>query len=302
MSRRPKRKGENQRDEFRAYGEYTYDYVHQAQEEQAEAGAETPLPPAEPATVVAQAQTLRKKRKTEGFFKFLAILAALTVLLVVVQERFFRLTTVYVIGNQQKTPQQVVAASGLVQGRNMLGIEEADVAKALSKDHTIVFKGMQKEYPGTIYLYIEERKVAAAMQWLGVLYLLDDEGMVMEQRNDSALPDGLPVVTGFRAGSIYVGQKLMLRSQNQLDAYCNIVSELEKQLYTDQVAEINLANPESIYLITREGVTVRMGDASIMRAKIGAVRTYMAYLRQLGKFSGVLDVTTPEDATFMPES
>ena len=48
--------------------------------------------------------------------------------------------------------------------------EEEDVAKALSQDHTIIFKGMQKEYPNTIYLYIEERKTVAAMQWLGILY------------------------------------------------------------------------------------------------------------------------------------
>ena len=53
--------------------------------------------------------------------------------------------------------------------------------------------------------------------------------------------------------------------------------------------------------MTAEGVTVRLGDANYMQAKIGAVRTDMAYLRQLGKTSGILDVTTPEDAKYMPE-
>ena len=45
-----------------------------------------------------------------------------------------------------------------------------------------------------------------------------------------------------------------------------------------------------------------LGDASYMQAKIGAVRTDMAYLRQLGKTSGILDVTIPEDAKYMPEN
>lgn len=298
MSKRIRKLPEEQREQFQAYGEYTYDYVHQpdGQEPQASPGPETEKP-----MTVQAAKARRCRRKTEGFFKFLVVLAILTVTVVVVQEKFFRLKTVYVIGNETQTPQQVVAASGLVQGRNMLGIEEQDVARAISKDHTIIFKGMQKEYPGTIYLYIEERKTVAAMQWLGVLYLLDGEGMVMQQQSGSDLPEGLPVVTGFRASNIYVGQKLMVRSQNQLDAYCKIMYELEQQLYGDQVSEINLADPEDIYLITREGITVRMGNADYMRAKIGAVRTYMAYLRQLGKCSGVLDVTLPEDAKFMPE-
>lgn len=282
-----------QRDEFQAYGEYSYDYVHQPGQEQS----------AQPAgTGVASARKKRSRRKTEGFFKFLAVLTVLTVALVIVQDRFFRLQYVYVIGNEKKTSQQIAAVSGLAKGRNMLGIEEEEIAKAMSKDHTIIFKGMQKEYPGVIYLYIEERNVAAAMQWLGVLYLLDDEGMVMEQRTDSTLPEDLPVVTGLKASNIYVGQKLSLRSATQLEAYQIIIDELEMQLYADQVSEINLSDAENIYLITREGVTVRLGDSSQMESKIGSVRTAMAYLRQLGSFSGVLDVTHPKNPTFMPET
>ena len=111
----------------------------------------------------------------------------------------------------------------------------------------------------------------------------------------------MPVVTGFRVSNISVGQQLAVRSQGQLEAYRVIMEELELQMYQSQVSEINLADPDNIYLVTAEGVTVRLGDANYMQAKIGAVRTDMAYLRQLGKTSGILDVTTPEDAKYMPE-
>ena len=243
----------------------------------------------------------QKRRRTHGFFKFLGLLTVLTIGLVVGQQTLFRLETVYVVGNEEKTPQEVVMASGLVRGRNMITIEEEDVAEALSKDHTIIFKGMQKEYPNTIYLYIEERKTVAAMQWLGILYTLDREGVVMKESTSSTPPAGMPVVTGFRVSNINVGQQLLVRSENQMEAYREIMEELELQMYQSQVAEINLADPSNIYLMTVEGVTVRLGDASYMQAKIGAVRTDMAYLRQLGKTSGILDVTIPEDAKYMPE-
>ena len=226
----------------------------------------------------------------------------LTIGLAVGQQTLFRLETVYVVGNVEKTPQEVVMASGLVRGRNMITIEEEDVAKALSQDHTIIFKGMQKEYPNTIYLYIEERKTVAAMQWLGILYTLDREGVVMEESTSTTPPAGMPVITGFRVSNINVGQQLTVRSEKQMDAYREIMEELELQMYQSQVAEINLADPSNIYLIMVEGVTVRLGDASYMQAKIGAVRTDMAYLRQLGKTSGILDVTIPEDAKYMPEN
>lgn len=290
-----KRKEELKQEQFEAYGVYTYDYLHQLGQEDAAARDETAQPTTQ---MVKQAH---RRRRTHGFFKFLALLAVITIALIVIQETVFRLQTVYVIGNETKTPQQVVTASGLVRGRNMLSIEEEEVARAFSTDHTIIFKGMQKEYPNTIYLYIEERKVVAAMQWLGILYTLDEEGVVMEEKSASSLPAGIPVITGFRLSSVSVGRSLMVRSEKQLEAYKAIMQELRLQLYASQISEINLADVTNIYLVTVEGVTIRLGDAGYMQAKIGAVRTDMAYLRQLGKTSGVLDVTTPEDAKYMPE-
>lgn len=274
---------------FAPYGEYVYDQSGQpAQTSDMEAAVE-------------QVKRQHKRKKSNGFLKFLILLAIVTVGIVVIQETVLRLETVYVVGNEEKTAQQVVTASGLVRGRNMLGIEEAEVAKALARDHTIIFKGMQKEYPNTIYLYIQERKAVAAVQWLGILYTLDEEGMVMSERNAEAPPAGMPVVTGLIAGSVQVGQKLSLRTPGQLEAYCEIMKELGLQLYANQVSEINLADPEAIYLVTVEGVTVRLGDASDMRAKIGAVNTAMARLRQWGELGGVLDVTTPVMPKYKPE-
>ena len=290
---REKRTPEIEHEQFEAYGEYTYDYLH------TQDGAGDAQAPAQPS--VQAVRRAQKRRRTHGFFKFLGLLTALTIGLAVGQQTLFRLETVYVVGNEEKTPQEVVMASGLVRGRNMITIEEEDVAEALSKDHTIIFKGMQKEYPNTIYLYIEERKTVAAMQWLGILYTLDREGVVMKESTSSTPPAGMPVVTGFRVSNINVGQQLLVRSENQMEAYREIMEELELLMYQSQVAEINLADPSNIYLITVEGVTVRLGDASYMQAKIGAVRTDMAYLRQLGKTSGILDVTIPEDAKYMPE-
>lgn len=299
--RNPRRKAQQQEHEqFEAYGEYTYDYLHQGgQEEQEEQTGEAPV---SPAVRVARVRRARRRRKTHIFFKLLTLLVIITVSIVVLQGTVFRLQYVYVIGNENKTPQQVVMASGLVKGRNIFSISEEQVRQNLAKDHTIVFLSMQKEYPSTIYLHIEERKTVAVMQWLGIQYALDAEGIVMDEQNTTTLPAGLPVVTGFRVTNVNAGQPLMVRSEKQMIAYKRIMEELDLQMYADQVTEINLANVDNLYLVTVEGITVRLGDSSYMQAKIGAIRTDMGYLRQLGKNSGILDVTIPDDSKFMPES
>lgn len=248
-----------------------------------------------------QARQARKRNKSGGLAKLLVLLMIVTAAILIVDNTVLRLETVYVIGNEEKTPQQLVTASGLVRGRNMLSIEEADVAKAIAQDHTLVFEGMQKEYPGTIYLYIRERHPAAVMQWLGMLYILDDEGIVLSEENSTLLPQGMPMVTGMMASGVQVGQQMNPRVNGQMEAYCAIVKELDLQMYKGQVTEINLSDPQNIYIVTSEGVTVRLGDGNYMQAKIGSVRTCMAYQRQLGKMGGILDVTTPEEPKYMPE-
>ena len=299
MNKRKKRELEAQTppmESFEAYGEYQYHY--QPQEEQPSA-----------AIAAQRAREAHAHRKTHVFFRFLLLLTIVTVGVVVAQQTLFRLQTVYVIGNETKTPQQVVIASGLARGQNMLNIEEADVAARMAEDHTLIFKGMQKEYPSTIHLYIEERKIVSTMQWLGMLYTLDSQGMVMHMENSSILPSGIPVVTGFRANSVTVGQLLGLKDMRQMEVYQSIMYELKQQLYADQVSEINLADPENVYLVTLEGVTARLGSGEWMEGKIGAVKTCMAYLRQLGKTDGVLDVADVTDlsnaeneAKYMPEN
>ncbi len=285
MKKRDKRGTQENVESFEAYGEYQYSY--QPQEESLSA-----------AEAVERAQKAHAKRKTHVFFRFLLLLAIVTVGVVVAQQTLFRLETVYVIGNEKKTPQQVVISSGLARGHNMLAIEETDVARAMAQDHTIIFKGMQKEYPNTIYLYIQERKTVATMQWLGMLYTLDDQGMVMTEENSAILPAGLPVVTGFKASSVMVGQMLGLRDNSQLEAFQQIMYELEQQMYANQVSGINLSDPENLYLVTLEGVTVRLGNAEYMEGKIGAVRTCMSHLRQLNVSGGILDVTDVKDLSY----
>ena len=111
MSKRAgkKRTPEIERERFEAYGEYTYDYLHAQDGDAGDAQA-----PAQPS--VQAVRRAQKRRRTHGFFKFLGLLTVLTIGLAVGQQTLFRLETVYVVGNVEKTPQEVVMASGLVRG------------------------------------------------------------------------------------------------------------------------------------------------------------------------------------------
>ncbi|NLI21150.1 MAG: FtsQ-type POTRA domain-containing protein [Clostridiales bacterium] len=314
--RKPKDRPENELDQFEAYGEYSYAYRHAAEQRRRrrkpvdeneppdpddirEGGEPAPKPDPE-LTLPPEERARRRSRAITS--RLIFVLAVAVAGIILLQGTVFRLRTVYVIGNVQKTAQQVAAASGLVKGLNIFSISEEEVRRNLSSDHTIIFLGLQKDYPSTIYLYISERQAVAITQWLGMQYTLDAEGIVMSENNSMVLPTDLPCVTGLQVTNVHVGQKLNVRNQVQMQAYYDIMSELALQYYSDQIREMNLSDPENLYLLTATGISVRLGTHEHMRAKIGALRTDIAYLQQLGKTSGVLDVSIPEDAKYRPET
>ena len=136
------------------------------------------------------------------------------------------------------------------------------------------------------------------MQWLGVHYVLDKDGLVMDETTGTELVGKLPVVTGIRVSSAHKGQFLTVKSQTQLDAYCKLIVELNLQNYASQVTEIRLNNPENVYLVTAEGISVRIGQPEDLMRKVRSLRTAMAYLRSLGEDDGVLDVSEPTDLKY----
>ena len=242
-----------------------------------------------------------QRKRNKALYRAIFWLACIVTALFVLQETVFRLKTVYVEGNESKTPQHIAEMAGLVKGLNIFAVNSEEVRRNLSRDHTIRFIGMQKAYPSTLYLFVEERKPKAAFQWNGILYTLDGEGLVMSDSDTMVLPEGMPVVTGFKEIRANVGLLLDMKDIRQLQAYKALISEIYLQMYQSEISELNLNDPDNLYLVTVDGTTVRLGDAEYARAKIGAVRTDMAYLRQLGKTKGILDVSIPEDAKYMPE-
>jgi len=284
-------------EQFQAYGEYSYTYQHDEKLKE-ETNAAQPQPPiAKPAEKKA-----KPRRGGSIFFRVFALLTLLTVGLVVVLQTVFRLEAVCVIGHKTHTAQQVINASGLTYGQSIFSIRQEDVARQLEKDHTLIFKGLQVKHPNLVYLQVEERVPVALMQWLGVHYVLDKDGLVMEETTGTELIGTLPLVTGIRVSGAHKGHFLTVKSQTQLDAYCGLIVELNKQNYARQITEIRLNNPENIYLVTAEGISVRIGKAEDLKRKVQAIRTTMSYLRGLGEDAGVLDVCDPTDVKYRSDN
>jgi len=237
----------------------------------------------------------------KAVIRLVAFLVIVSAALILLQTVIFRLKTVYVIGNTNLSAEYIVSLTGLHLGDNIFKVTEDEVRDKLDQNHWIILSHFCKRYPNEIYLFVDEREIVATMQWLGIEYTLDINGMVLEEYSDMDYAGEVPTVYGFKISNAVVGEPLAVRSDSQLVAYSSIVSELNIQQYAEHVFSINVSDVDSLSLLTMEGITVQLGNSDYMRAKIGAMRTDIAYLQQLGETSGVLDVTQPEDGKFRRE-
>ena len=136
----------------------------------------------------------RRRRGRFGFFyKLLSVLlvaAALTTACVV----FFRVNNITVIGNSRYTVQEVIEASGIQQGDNLITLSPSRVAARIRLRLPYVSSvSIRRALPDTVVLEIEEHAAAAAISDGKGWWYIAAQGKVLEQVGSPGLTAQDPV-------------------------------------------------------------------------------------------------------------
>lgn len=215
---------------------------------------------------------------------------------------FLIIRNVQVQGVRQRPWQEVAIAAGFAETVNYFGINEARVREGINEHRYFTYLGMDKRFPNTIILRVRERIPAAIVQYIGVGYLLADDGVVLEQTKELAQTQGYASISGLQLRDIRVGAVPTGLRPQQITSALIVLRELAMQGYLQSVLDINVAEPSSIYLTTRDGFTIHLGDDKELRAKIGTVRAVVEDLKSRALTGGVIEATLPGEATYRPET
>ncbi len=128
------------------------------------------------------------------------------------------------------------------------------------------------------------------------MYVMDKNRMVLyESENPAEIPADLVEVKGLEIRSnTIVGQMINLGSETQGSVFTDLFVEMKVMGCTDQIAEADISNTESILLTTRDGYTVALGDRKNIHAKLKSMLLVRYQLIEMGKQGGTIRVTDPE--------
>ena len=222
----------------------------------------------------------RSKHAKQTMAMAIALIGALALLIVLACSRVFIIRDIMVVGNRSLLSEEVITQSGVSTGDNLLSISTQQLRENLERNRYIEYRSHSFDYKGRLTITINERLGRAVVNVLGLYYVLDESGMVLECAG-SAYPAGVagPYVVGLSIPSnaqVIVGETLPVRDRSQLDAMEQVIAGLDSVGMLATASELSVKNLDNLYYTTSAGVKVELGNLSSLHTKLLIAREVLA--------------------------
>ncbi len=232
--------------------------------------------------------------------QIISILVITVSIAFILKDTVFTINNVAVVGNTNIPNEIILSSAGINSSSNYFNINEEEIAKNIDSNRYLKYLSMEKRFPNGLTIYVKERIPAACINYIGIMYILADDGVVLETTKRSDITGGLVSITGLDIQNIRVGSLPEVRKIDKLASCIDLLRELIEQGVINNVSLISFTDT-NIYLSLRDNYTINLGDGNYLRAKIGTARGVLIELRKQNLNNGIIEATKPGEATFRPE-
>ncbi len=195
----------------------------------------------------------------------LVLLAAALAAFMFVNSAYFTVGDVVVDGNKYITREDIYGIAGIPTEINIFRLNTGTIRTRLLRDLRIDEAEVTRQFPATIVIAISERQPLA---WVACSYgfvQLDKQGVVMTAVKNIKKVD-VPVITGVRLGTIYVGDIVDNQVAKNILTY---LADLDETTL-GQLSEVNIRANGDLVVYTVKAVTIRLGqpDRLLDKAKL----------------------------------
>lgn len=230
--------------------------------------------------------------------------AVLAAVILVLRFTVFNITEIRVTGNVNIPASEIIRASGIRVGDNILTLDEHKIEQRITSDFRLRFRYLGRQLPHTVVISVREREACCWITYCGILYVMDKNRMVLAETEEPGVrPAELVEVKGLEIRSnTVVGQIINLGNTAQQAIFSELFLEMKVLGCTGLVMEADISNPGSILLTTRDGYTVSLGNGDNMHAKLRSMLLVREELRRMQMSGGTINVSVPETPIYTPAS
>lgn len=169
----------------------------------------------------------RRRGRFGGLYRLLSV-AAVIAAIIVACVVFFRINVISVQGNSRYTAAEIVEASGLQTGDNLIALPKSRIASLIRSQLPYVESvSIQRILPDEVRLTVRERVAAASVDSGEGRWLISAQGKLLEQAGG----EKVVAVTGLSALAPYAGGMVQVDEDSSatLEYVLALLTELEKK-------------------------------------------------------------------------
>ena len=183
----------------------------------------------------------------------------------------------------------------------MLLVSTRKAARAIDEDPYFAVLSVDKLYPATIRINLRERIEKAAIMGINEAVVIDDEGYVLAIK-DKPYAQGLLKVYGVMSIGFHVNQLLSEESDFHASTLIAILQKLCEYEIIDHIDSLDVSNPLSVYMISKSGVKIQIGQPEKLDEKLSKLKLVMPKLEEMELTDGTLMLIGDGRAVYSPES
>lgn len=244
------------------------------------------------------------KRISRSTWKRILIMGGIIAAVVLSMLIFFRVgggdEHISVVGNQYYSKEEIIAASGISKGDNLLTLSRAKISGNILAELRLVSSvQVSRKLPNTVILTVTEFDVTYAVRDTeGAYYLITSTGKVTDTISESAA-GGYILIEDLVIAPARVGAQIRVAvlesataSTAQETALLALLKELEAAELTKEVASVSVPNAYDLSLWYGSQYHVKLGDSGSMDYKLEYLKEVVAKLEDYR--SGTIDLTFSE--------
>lgn len=219
---------------------------------------------------------------------------------VVAMSIFFRVSTVEVVGNEDYTDQEIVAATGIDAGDNLFFLNRISaISRMMARLPYIQEASVSRVLPDKVVITVQESNAVATVQSETSAWMIDRNCKMMTAVTESEAM-GLIPVTGITAVLPSVGDPIQPKDEGDAAkvAYLSeILLEIEVRGLQSRISKIDISDVTNPVIRFDDRFDVKLGAKSDTIHKFGL---FLSASEQLASGDmGVIDLSLDDNAHFV---
>lgn len=215
---------------------------------------------------------------------------------------FFRVSDIEIIGNVQYSPNEIIQASGILDGDNLVLMNTLQIEEKIYDELVHIGEvSVERKFPNKVCIEVSESGTVAVIQSGSGFWLIDENCRLIDECNTIDAEKYINVI-GVAAVNPRIGE--IVRVANEDKAKLNYLIDFLRTIkYRDilqNVSSVNVSNPADAEFDYLAKFTVKLGTMENTDYKIGLLIESVNRLEE--NETGTFDLSIHREAHFTPNA